>query len=223
MEAAVSNLTSPGDRVMVLAAGLYGERWTAIARAFGCEVDLVSAPHGSTFALDAIRSKLRLETRCVLMQSIESSTGVRHSVSDVAHLLGETESEALLVVDAVASLGTLPLDLQADSIDALIGASQAFSGVPPGLSFLAVSERAWDRMEATYNPRYYFDLRKYRRAARNGEAAYTPPASVIADLSAALDGIDAEDTELSVEESAALSEPSLAAVWDNPEDEIYNQ
>ncbi len=187
MEAAVSNLTSPGDRVLVLAAGRYGERWTAICRAFGCEVDLVLAPDGSTFSLDDIKSKVKLETRCVFMQSFESSTGVRHSVGDVSQLLSESESEALLVVDAIASMGSTPLDPQAYSVDALIGASHGFHGLPPGLSFLVLSEKAWDRMEATYNPRYYFDLRKLRRAARNGEAAYTPPTSIIADLSAALD------------------------------------
>lgn len=187
MEAAVSNLTSPGDRVLVLAAGRYGERWTAISRAFGCEVDLVSAPYGSTFSLEEVKSKLKLETRCVLMQAIESSTGVTHSVSGIARLLRETESEALLVVDAIASLGTMHLEIHADNIDALIGVSQIPFSVPPGLSFIALSEKAWDRMEATYNPRYYFDLRKYRRSSRNGESPYSPPTSLIAELSAALD------------------------------------
>jgi aspartate aminotransferase-like enzyme len=191
MEAAVSNLTSPGDRVLVLSAGKYGERWTALAANFGCAVDVVSAPHGSTFSPDEIRARLKLETRCVFMQSTESSTGVQHSVEAVANLLKETESEALLVVDAIASLGATELQMDAWGIDALIGASQSLM-VSPGLSFLALSEKAWDRMEASYNPRYYFDLRKQRKSARQGEMAYTPPAALIAAMSAALDWIAAQ-------------------------------
>ncbi|MBB5058440.1 aspartate aminotransferase-like enzyme [Granulicella aggregans] len=191
MEASVSNLTSPGDRVLVLSAGKYGERWTTLAANFGCAVDVVTAPYGDTFALDEIKAKLKLETRCVFMQSTESSTGVQHSVEAVAKLLKETESEALLVVDAIAALGTTELQVDAWGIDALIGASQTLK-VSPGLSFLALSEKAWDRMEASYNPRYYFDLRKQRKSATHGEMAYTPPVALIAALGAALDWIAAQ-------------------------------
>ena len=80
MEAAVSNLTSPGDRVLVLTAGKFGERWTALAKAFGCDVDVVSAPYGKTFDMDEVRKALKIETRAVFMQATESSTGVRHCV-----------------------------------------------------------------------------------------------------------------------------------------------
>ncbi len=87
MEAAVSNLTSPGDRVLVLTAGKFGERWTALAKAFGCAVDVVSAPYGQTFSLDAVKAAVKLETRVVFMQATETSTGVRHCVPGVAQLL----------------------------------------------------------------------------------------------------------------------------------------
>src|SRR6202451_486721 len=80
MEASVSNLTSPGDRVLVLTAGKFGERWSALTKAFGCEVDVVSAPYGQTFALDQVKSALKLETRAVFVQATESSTGVRHDI-----------------------------------------------------------------------------------------------------------------------------------------------
>jgi len=189
MEAAVSNLTSPGDRVLVLTAGKFGERWTGLAKAFGCEVDVVSAPYGQTFSLDQVKAALKLETRAVFMQSSETSTGVRHCVPAVAKLLQETHSEALLVVDAITGLGTTHLDMDALGVDVLIGGSQKAVMIPPGLSYLAISQRAWDRMEATYNPRYYFDLRKERKNARNGESAYTPAVALIAALGAALDYI----------------------------------
>ena len=192
MEASVSNLTSPGDRVLVLSAGKFGERWTALAKNFGLSVDVVTAPYGETFSLDAVKAALKHETRAVFMQSSETSTGVRHCVPAVAKLLKETESEALLIVDAITGLGTTHLDMDGWGIDALIGGSQKSVMLPPWLSYVALSERAWDRMESTYNPRYYFDLRKERKNAKNGESAYTPAVSLIAGLGAALDWIAAQ-------------------------------
>ncbi len=192
MEAAVSNLTSPGDRVLVLTAGKFGERWTALAKAFGCEVDVVSAPYGQTFSLDQVKAALKLETRAVFMQATETSTGVRHCTPGVAQLLKDTGSEALLVVDAITGLGTTHLEMDAWGIDVLIGGSQKAVMIPPGLSYLAIGPKAWDRMEATYNPRYYFDLRKERKNARAGESAYTPAVALIAALGAALDWIAAQ-------------------------------
>ncbi len=189
MEASVSNLTSPGDRVLVLTAGKFGERWTALVKAFGCEADVVSAPYGETFTLDQVKAALKLETRAVFMQATETSTGVRHDVQGVAELLKEVKSEALLIVDGITGLGTTHIDMDAWGIDVLIGGSQKAVMIPPGLSYLAVSERAWERMESTYNPRYYFDLRKERKNAKNGESAYTPAVALIAALGAALDYI----------------------------------
>ncbi len=189
MEASVSNLTSPGDRVLVLTAGKFGERWTGITKAFGCHVDIVEAPYGQTFSLDQIKAALKLETRAVFVQATESSTGVRHDIEAIARLLKSENSEALLIVDGITGLGTTHLDMDAWGIDVLIGGSQKAVMMPPGLSYLAISQRAWDRMEATYNPRYYFDLRKERKNAAKGESAYTPPVALIAALGAALDYI----------------------------------
>jgi aspartate aminotransferase-like enzyme len=192
MEASVSNLTSPGDRVLVLSAGKFGERWSALAKAFGCEVDLISVPYGQTFSLDAVKAALKLETRAVFMQGNETSTGTRHDVEAVAKLLKDSKSEALLIVDGITSLGTTHFDMDATGVDVLIGGSQKAVMIPPGLSYLAVSQRAWERMESTYNPRYYFDLRKERKNAKNGESAYTPAVALIAALGAALDWIAAQ-------------------------------
>ena len=192
MEASVSNLTSPGDRVLVLSAGKFGERWTALAKAFGCAVDVVEAPYGETFSIDKVKEALKLETRAVFMQATETSTGARHCVPAVAKLLKDINSEALLVVDAITGLGTSHFDMDGWGVDVMIGGSQKAVMIPPGLSYLAVSERAWDRMEATYNPRYYFDLRKERKNAVKGESAYTPPVALIAALGAALDYIAAQ-------------------------------
>ena len=192
MEASVSNLTSPGDRVLVLTAGKFGERWSGIAKAFGCHVDVVSAPYGQTFSLDEVKASLHLETRAVFMQATETSTGVRHCVPAIAKLLKDTHSEALLIVDAITGLGTTHIDMDGWGVDVLVGGSQKAVMIPPGLSYLAVSPRAWDRMEATYNPRYYFDLRKERKNAKLGESAYTPAVALIAALGAAFDWIAAQ-------------------------------
>jgi aspartate aminotransferase-like enzyme len=192
MEASVSNLTSPGDRVLVLTAGKFGERWTGIAKALGCHVDVVSVPYGQTFSLDEVKASLHLETRAVFVQANETSTGTRHDIGAIAKLLKDQHSEALLIVDAITGLGTTEIDMDATGIDVLIGGSQKAVMIPPGLSYLAISDRAWDRMEATYNPRYYFDLRKERKNAKLGESAYTPAVALIAALGAAFDWIAAQ-------------------------------
>ena len=173
MEASVSNLTSPGDRVLVLTAGKFGERWAGIAKAFGCEVDVVSAPYGQTFALDEVKAALKLETAPSSSRP-PSPPPASATTSKASPSSSRTKSsEALLIVDGITGLGTTHLDMDTWGIDVLIGGSQKAVMIPPGLSYLAVSPRAWDRMESTYNPRYYFDLRKERKNAPKGESAYT--------------------------------------------------
>ncbi|MBX6360872.1 MAG: alanine--glyoxylate aminotransferase family protein [Acidobacterium ailaaui] len=192
MEASVSNLTSPGDRVLVLSAGKFGERWEALTKAFGCVVDVVKAPNGQTFRLEDVRSSLKPETRAVFMQATESSTGARHDVKGVAELLRSANRDALLVVDAITGLGTTHFDIDAWGVDILIGGSQKAVMIPPGLAYLSVSDRAWAAMETSKNPRYYFDLRKERKNAQKGESAYTPAVALIAAMGAALDYIAAQ-------------------------------
>jgi len=189
MEASVSNLTSPGDKILVLTAGKFGERWTGLGKAFGCQVDTLSVPYGQTFSLDEIRSKLTPDTRAVYVQATESSTGARHDVKGIAKLVRAQGDNTLLVVDAITGLGTTHLDVDAWGIDIIIGGSQKALMIPPGLAYCAVSERAWQRMETTKSPRFYFDLRKERKSAAKGESAYTPAISLFAALGAALDYI----------------------------------
>ncbi len=189
MEAAVTNLTSPGDRVLVLTAGKFGERWTGLVKAFGCEPDVVTAPYGQTFNLAQIRAALKPEHKAVFVQATETSTAVRHDIEAIAKLLKEANSQALLIVDGITGLGTTHFDVDGWGIDVLIGGSQKAVMIPPGLAYLSVSERAWAAMETTKNPRYYFDLRKERKNAVKGESAYTPAVALVAGLGAALDYI----------------------------------
>jgi len=189
MEASVSNLTSPGDKVLILTAGKFGERWTGLAKAFGCEPDVVSAPYGETFDLAQIRTALKPEHRAVYMQATETSTAVAHDVQAIAKVTHEVAPQAILVVDGITGLGTTHFDVDGWGVDVIIGGSQKAVMIPPGLAFLSVSERAWKKIDATKNPRFYFDLRKERKSAAKGESAYTPATSLIAGLGAALDFI----------------------------------
>jgi aspartate aminotransferase-like enzyme len=187
MEASVANLTSPGDRVLVLSAGKFGERWVDLTKVFGLQADVVKAPYGETFDLAEIKKALKPEHKAVFMQASETSTAVSHDVEAVARLVKGTDT--LLIVDGITGLGTMTFDVDGWGVDVLIGGSQKALMIPPGLSYLSVSEKAWAAMETAKNPRYYFDLRKERKNAVKGESAYTPAVALIAGMGAALDYI----------------------------------
>src|SRR3984957_1171605 len=212
MEGSVSNLTSPGDRVLVLTAGKFGERWRDLAKAFGCAAEVVTVPYGETFSLDEISQKLAPGIRAVYMQSTESSTGARHDVRGIAQLVRKLGDDTLLVVDAITGLGTTHFDVDSWGIDVIIGGSQKALMIPPGLAYCAVSERAWKRMETAKSPRYYFDFRRERKAAAKGESAYTPATSLFAALGAALDFIrQMGDGDLAAGRKALVDNAELAA------------
>ncbi|HEY6307007.1 MAG TPA: alanine--glyoxylate aminotransferase family protein [Candidatus Angelobacter sp.] len=185
MEAAVANLTSPGDKVLVVTAGKFGERWEGLAKSYGCQVESIRAPYGETVTPQQVREKLTPEHKVLYMQATESSTGVRHDVEGIARVL--KGSDTLLVADAITGLGTTHFDVDGWGIDVIIGGSQKAVMIPPGLAYCAVSERAWQRMESARNPRYYFDLRKERKNAAKGESSYTPATALVAALATALD------------------------------------
>jgi aspartate aminotransferase-like enzyme len=211
MEASISNLTSPGDQVLVLTAGKFGERWTSLAKAFGCAVETVTAPYGETISLDEVRRKLTPEIRCVYVQATESSTGARHDVEGIAKLVGALP-DTLFIVDAITGLGTTHLDIDAWGIDVIIGGSQKALMIPPGLAYGAISERAWQRLETAKSPRYYFDLRKERRSAAKAETAYTPATSLFAGLAAALDYVrQMGDGDLATGRDALIANAELCA------------
>ena len=185
MEGSVSNLTSPGDKVLIVSAGKFGERWEGLAKSYGLAADVVRSPYGETVTPQQVREKLTPDHKVLFMQSTESSTGARHDVEGMARVL--KGSDTLLVVDAITGLGTTHFDVDGWGVDVIIGGSQKAVMVPPGLAYCALSERAWQRMETTKNPRYYFDLRKERKNGAKGEASYTPATALVAALAAALD------------------------------------
>lgn len=216
MEGSVSNLTSPGDKVLVLTAGKFGERWRDLAKAFGCAVELISVPYGETFSVDVlnneIKRKLTPDVRAVYVQATESSTGARHDIQAIAKLVRAQGDDTLLVVDAITGLGTTHLDVDAWGIDVIVGGSQKALMIPPGLAYAAFSERAWKRMETAQSPRFYFDFRKERKNAAKGESAYTPATSLWAALGAALDFVrQMGDGDVAAGRKALVDNAELAA------------
>lgn len=195
MEAAVVNTLSQGDRALVIQAGQFGAKWTAICRAYGVDVDVLDLPWGA--AVDpmqvAERLKAHPETRVVFATHSETSTGVLHDVEALGRVVGETD--ALLVVDGVSSVVAHPLRTNDWGVDIAVTASQKGLGVPPGVGVVTVSDRAWDRMQSATLPKSYFDLNTYRTALEEGRGPATLPMTLMAGMEAALDLIAAEGIE----------------------------
>ncbi len=191
MEAALINLLSPGDPMLALVAGSFGERWAALGAEHGFDVRRLEAPWGEAVAPEALERALRdqPEVRAVFVQFSESSTGVRHDVEALARVV-RARPDTLLVVDAISGAGAMPLETAAWGLDVVIVGSQKALALPPGLSFLALSERAWARAESTRTPRFYFDLRRERKAQAQGEPAFTPAISHVVALGAALEWLE---------------------------------
>ena len=192
MEAAVVNTLSAGDRVVVVNAGAFAQRWLAIARACGLEIVELTAPHGDTVPAARIAETLRAQAgvKAVLVQHSESSTGVLHDVRAYAEVTRRTD--AILVVDAVSSLGIADLSMDAWGVDVVVSASQKGLMLPPGLGLLALSDKAWAAAERATLPRYYMDLREERKYALKNEARFTPAVSIMVGLREVLRMIEAE-------------------------------
>jgi aspartate aminotransferase-like enzyme len=191
MEAALANVLSPGDAMLALVAGNFGERWAAIGRAHGMDVRILEAPWGEAVAPEAVARALEAqpEIRAVFCQLSESSTGAAHDVEALARITRK-RAGTLLVVDAISGAGAMRLETAAWGVDVVVVGSQKALALPPGLAFLSVSPRAWERIEATATPRFYFDLRRERKAQAGGESAFTPAISLVVALKAALDWVD---------------------------------
>jgi aspartate aminotransferase-like enzyme len=183
MESAVANLCSPGERVCVVVAGAFGERWAALAEAYGCEVDRLAYEWGEApFAEDLASRLAERESRVVLLTHSETSTGV---VADVRALTAAAkEGGAISVVDAVSSLGAVPLETDEWGVDVVVSGSQKALMTPPGLALVSVSRAAWDARGTL--PRFYFDWERTRKAQAAFDAAFTPAVSLAAGLDVAL-------------------------------------
>src|SRR5437660_1953661 len=184
MESAVANLCSPGERVLVVSAGHFGERWQAIASAYGAELETLEYAWGEVPAPDDVAARLAElgGAKAVFLTHSETSTGV---VCDLQAIAGAVnEHGALSVVDAVSSLGAVPLETDAWRLDVVLSGSQKALMTPPGLAMASVSERAWAARGDS--PRFYLDWERTRKAQASLDAPFTPPVSLIAGLDVAL-------------------------------------
>ncbi len=184
MESAVANLCSPGERVLVVSAGQFGERWRAITSAYRAEVETLEYAWGEIPAADDVAGRLQElgGAKAVLLTHSETSTGVVCDLQAIAAAAGE--QGALTVVDAVSSLGAVPLEADAWSLDVVVSGSQKALMTPPGLAMLSASERAWAARGES--PRFYFDWERTRKAQATLDAPFTPPVSIVAGLDVAL-------------------------------------
>lgn len=181
LEAAIVNTLSPGDRVLAVSIGAFGDRFAKIAEAYGASVDKVGAEWGWAASPDELMEKLeaaRGAYKAVLLTHNETSTGVMNPIPELASVIRDAAQDALILVDTVSSLGAVPFEMDGWGIDVVATASQKAWMAAPGLAMVAASERAWAAMETAKMPRFYLDLRRHRDAMRDGETPWTPAIAV---------------------------------------------
>lgn len=195
MEAGIINFLSPGDRVVVGCNGKFGDRWAELCAAFGLDVEKITAEWGKPLDTEQFREKLVADTekqiKAVIITHSETSTGVLNDLETVNRHVKE-HGEALMIVDAVTSLGAVNLPIDDWGIDVVASGSQKGYMIPPGLGFVAVSPKAWDAYKTAKLPRFYLDLGAYRKSAAKNSNPFTPPVNLVIALQVALRMMKAE-------------------------------
>ncbi len=196
MESCITNLFSPGDKVLVVNGGKFGERWGKISESYGLEPVWINVDWGQ--AVDANKVKTILDKdkdiRAILVQASETSTTVCHPIEALSKLTRDRD-DILLVVDGITGTGVFPLPMDEWGIDAMITGSQKALELPPGLALVALSEKAWKFADQSKCPRFYFDLKKERKNLANQTSAYTPAVSLVIGLRAVLKSFKEEGLE----------------------------
>jgi aspartate aminotransferase-like enzyme len=203
MESAVANLCSPGDPVLVASSGYFGERWARIAAAYGAEVDHLRYAWGDVPAPDDVAGRLReRQATAVFLTQSETSTGVVIDLQPFA--AAAREAGALSIVDAISSLGAVPLETDAWGIDVVASGAQKALMTPPGLAMVSASEAAWQACGRSTSPRFYFDWELTRKGQASLDAPVTPPVSLVAGLNVALKLLLEEGLESAFERHVRL-------------------
>jgi aspartate aminotransferase-like enzyme len=212
MDATVANLFSKGDKVIVCVAGKFGERWAEIAKAYGLDATVLTVPYGQVVAPQMVDEALAKEPaiKGVFLQASETSTGAAHDVRAMAAAVAKTS--AILVVDAITGLGTMPLDIDGWGLDVVIGGSQKAFMIPPGLAFLSISPKAWKLGETATLPHYYFNFKKEKKSGDAGESSWTPSTALILALAEALKYVKQVTMPHLVENAQLLAEATRVAM-----------
>jgi aspartate aminotransferase-like enzyme len=197
LEAAVVNVLSPGDKVLAVSIGSFGERFAAIAETYGADVTPLSYEWGQAAKADDVHHALKSDPdiKAVLVTHNETSTGVTNPLSEIADAVRGFGDDKLILVDGVSSLGAIPLEMDAWGLDVVATGSQKGWMVPPGLAFVAMSDRGWKAFETAKMPRFYFDLGKHRDSQAKGQTPFTPTMSVFFGLDIALERMTMEGLE----------------------------
>ncbi len=211
MEASVSNLFSKGDKIIICSAGKFGERWIEIAKAYGLEAVVLKEEYGQVVQPERVREAFaqQPDTKAVFVTASETSTGAQHDVRAMGEFVRTTE--AILIVDAITAIGTMPLDIDAWGLDIVVGGSQKAFMIPPGLAFLAVSQKAWKFTQTATLPHFYFDLKKEKKNGDLGESSWTPATSLILALDEALKYIRSIGMPKLIENAQLLATATRAA------------
>ncbi|TCD59227.1 aminotransferase [Synechococcus sp. BS56D] len=195
MEAGIINTLSRGDRVLCGDNGKFGERWVKVARAYGLDVEVIKAEWGQPLNPEAFRSALEADTekriRAVILTHSETSTGVINDLETISRHV-KAHGTALTIADCVTSLGASNVPMDAWGLDVVASGSQKGYMMPPGLSFVAMSERAWQAYERSDLPKFYLDLGPYRKTAAKNSNPFTPAVNLYFALEAALEMMQAE-------------------------------
>ncbi|MEH2460430.1 pyridoxal-phosphate-dependent aminotransferase family protein [Nostoc sp.] len=185
VEAAIINFLSPGDRILVGSNGKFGERWVEVGQAYGLNVEEVKVEWGKPLDPAVFAEKLQADTqkqiKAVIITHSETSTGVLNDLEAINRNVKEHD-EALIIVDAVTSLGAFNLPVDAWGLDVVASGSQKGYMIPPGLGFVSVSPKAWEAYKTAKLPKYYLDLGKYRKATAKNTTPFTPPVNLIVAL-----------------------------------------
>ncbi len=213
MEAAVTNLVAPGEKVILCTAGRWGERWRNILKAYGAEIVAVEVPYGEAVTPEQLAQALAQHRDAVAVYTTlcETSTGVGHDIAAFGQLVRDTP--ALLVVDGISGLAAMECRMDAWGIDVLVSGSQKALMMPPGLAYLAVSAKGWQKIEATPVRNFYFDLRRYRKALADGpDTPFTPANTLIRAQKRALERLRVEGIEQVWRRHERLAQATRAAV-----------
>jgi aspartate aminotransferase-like enzyme len=180
LEAAVVNVLSPGDRMLGVSIGAFGDRFAKIASTYGADVTKLDVEWGRAAEPAALRAQLAAGTyRAVLLTHNETSTGVMNPIPELAAVIRDVQPDALILVDSVSALGAVPFAMDEWGVDVVVTGSQKAWMAAPGLAMIAASERAWKAAETARMPRFYLDLRAHRDAHAKGETPWTPAIAVV--------------------------------------------
>jgi aspartate aminotransferase-like enzyme len=211
MEGAVVNALQKSDRVLVIQAGKFGERWSEICKAHGLAYDELALPWGQAVSPAAVQARLDQKPyRAVLMQATETSTGAVHPVREIAAITRRRDT--LLFVDGITGVGVFPLPFDEWGLDVLLTGSQKALMLPPGLAFVCLSKRAWEASKQSDLPKFYFDFAKEKKNLEKDQTAYTPAITLLIGLQEVLARIKSQGLPALFAETHGLAEATRAAV-----------